>query len=102
MFRPKLSLVVASFTDADSAETGSNFSASIDWGDGTTPDSGCTLSSTTCKIMRVGSTNVFNVFGSHTYKTKNVFTVKVALTDGGGSIANAFSTARFLPTNGSH
>ena len=102
MFRPRSLIMVATFTDADGAETGSNFSATIDWGDGTTPDSGCTTSSTNCKIVRVASTNLFNVFGSHTYKTKNVFTVKVALTDSGGSIADAFSTARFFPMNGSH
>ncbi len=101
MFRPKAPLVVASFTDADASEDGSHFTASIDWGDGTTPDSGCTLSSTNCKIVREGTTNVFDVVGMHTYKTKKLFTVQVVLTDSGGSIADAFSTARFFPINAS-
>jgi hypothetical protein len=101
MFRPKLPLLVAAFTDADGTETGSHFTATIDWGDGTTPDT-CTLTLTTCQIQRVSSSNVFNVVGTHTYKAKKVFAVKVTLSDSGGSVANASSTARFFPMNGSH
>jgi len=81
------------------ASKSSHFTASIDWGDGTTPDSGCTLCSTNCKIVRESTTNVFDVVGMHTYKTKKLFTVQVVLTDSGGSIADAFSTARFFPVN---
>jgi len=93
---------VASFTDADLTETGSNFTATIDWGDGSTPDSGCTLVSVNCKIARMGSTNVFNIIGTHTYKKRASFTVKVSLIDSGGSKADAFSAARFFPINSSH
>ncbi len=102
IFRANVPVVAASFTDADLTETGSNFTATIDWGDGSTPDSGCTLVSVNCKIARVGSTNVFNLIGAHTYNKKASFTVKVSLIDSGGSKADAFSTARFFLINSSH
>jgi hypothetical protein len=97
IFRVYAPLIVATFTDADAAETGSNYTATIDWGDGTAADTGCTLVSTACKIVRVGSTSTFNVLGSHIYRRKGSFTVHVGLTDSGGSLADAFSTARFFP-----
>jgi len=103
IFRANIPVVVASFTDADLAETGSNYTVSINWGDGSPPDTGCTLSSTNCKIVRASTNpNVFNVIGAHTYKKKGGLTVQVSLTDSGGSKADAFSTARFFPINSSH
>jgi len=102
VFRANIPVVVASFMDADLGETGSNYTVSINWGDGSTPDS-CTLSTTICKIVRVSpSPNVFNVIGVHTYQKKGGFTVQVALTDLGGSQADVFSTVRFFPINSSH
>ncbi len=103
IFRANIPVVVASFTDSDLAETGSNYTVSINWGDGSPPDTGCTLSSINCKIVRVSTNpNVFNVIGAHTYKKKGGLTVQVSLTDSGGSKADAFSTARFFPINSSH
>jgi len=101
IFRANIPVVVATFTDADAAEDGSNYVATIDWGDGTT-DNNCTLNSTDCKIARIDTSNAFNVIGKHTYNKKGFYTVKVSLTDSGGSQADAFSTARFFPINASH
>jgi len=103
IFRGNIPVVVATFTDADLAETGSHYTATINWGDGSAPDNNCTLASINCKIVQVSANpNVFNVIGSHTYKKKGVFTVQVALTDSGGSVADAFSTATFFPISSSH
>jgi hypothetical protein len=98
MFRSNVPVVVASFTDADTDENGTNLLASINWGDGTT-DSG--------NIVRVGTTNVFNVMGAHNYAKKKIYTVTVTMTDsngiaGNGSIGVATSTVRFFPINASH
>ncbi len=69
--------VVARFTDADPAGTASDYSASIDWGDGnTTPADGITA----------GANNDFDVVGSHTYTQSGTFTVKVTIQDHGTPI----------------
>src|SRR5207249_3788312 len=52
LFRNNVPVVVASFTDGDLTENGSNLSATIDWGDGNT---------TSGTVTRVATTNVFNV-----------------------------------------
>ncbi|HZR28650.1 MAG TPA: hypothetical protein VFA71_07705, partial [Terriglobales bacterium] len=96
MFRSNVPVVLATFTDSDSAETGTNLSATINWGDGT-PTVGA-------GVVRVGSTNVFNVMGAHNYAKKSMYTVTVTLNDnnngaGNGSSAIAISTVTFLPRN---
>ena len=63
--------------------------AIIDWGDGTAATPGI--------VVRVGTTDVFNVVGSHAYAKKATYKIKVTMTDSGGSISYANSTARFLP-----
>ena len=90
IFRNNVPVVVASFTDGDLTENGSHLSATINWGDGNT---------TSGAVTRVATTNVFNVSGNHTYAKKGRFNVKVTLTDSGGSIAIANSTAQFFPRN---
>jgi hypothetical protein len=106
IFRANVPVVVATFTDADVTEDGTHLLAGINWGDGTAPDS-CTTSSTVCKIVRVGSTSVFNVMGAHTYAKKSAYTVVVTMDDnnngaGNGSSAGVISTATFAPMNSSH
>jgi len=91
LFRSTPPVVVATFTDADPAETGSNLSATIDWGDGTGVQPAAA-------VVPAGN-QVFQVLGSHAYASKGVFTVKVTMTDLGGSISIANSTASFLPRN---
>nr|MDP9122448.1 hypothetical protein [Acidobacteriota bacterium] len=61
---------VATFTDANTANTAADFTASIDWGDGTvTPG------------VVSGSNGSFSVSGTHTYAATGNFTVVVTLTD---------------------
>src|SRR5438309_448047 len=62
--------VVATASDADPASTGSEYEATIEWGDGST--SAGTVS---------GSGGSFSVSGSHTYAEEGSNPVKVTLTD---------------------
>lgn len=72
--------VVASFTDPDPAATAAEYSATIDWGDGTPLSSG-TISGPTG--------GPFNVSGSHTYLEEGSYTITVMITD----VDNASNTA---------
>jgi hypothetical protein len=75
---------VATFTDTDTAALASDFTAIVDWGDGT---------STTGTIS--GSNGAFTVAGSHTYAAagQDVITVTVVDTLPGTASTLAFSTA---------
>ena len=72
---------VASFSDADGGGTLSDYTATIDWGDGSS--SSGTLGS---------SAKRFVVNGSHTYATQGTYTVTVTVSDQGGSTAVATTT----------
>jgi len=75
---------VAGFTDTFLGNVASDFTATIDWGDGTTTAGTVT-----------GSAGSFNVSGAHTYSSTGTFAVKVTLTDDppGTATATANSTA---------
>lgn len=76
--------VVATFTDANSAAPGSDFTAQIDWGDGTT---------TAGSVVAAGG-GAFNVTGSHLFGEEGTSAQgSVAIHDVGGSNATATSTA---------
>ena len=77
-------VVVATFADIYTANVAGDFSATIDWGDGTT--SAGTVS---------GGGGTFSVLGSHTYATAGRDTVSVTLNDDppGTATATAVSTA---------
>lgn len=62
-------LTVATFTDADSAATAADYSATISWGDGT---------STTGTIT---GTSTFSVSGDHTYAEEGTDSISVTITD---------------------
>jgi streptogramin lyase len=89
--------VVASFTSADVNPQASDFSATIDWGDGTT---------TAATGIAPSNTGVgFNVAGTHTYATQNTYTVVVTISDVFGDTAPITSTANISgsvtpPVNG--
>ena len=77
-------VTVASFTDSDTANSPSDFAATITWGDGST--SAGTVS---------GGAGAFSVTGSHTYAGAGSDPVAVTLADdGGGASATANSTAQ--------
>jgi hypothetical protein len=61
---------VANFTDKYTGNVASDFTATIDWGDGTTSPGTIT-----------GSNGSFSVTGSHTYSTGGQFTVSVQVAD---------------------
>jgi hypothetical protein len=73
--------VIANFSDANTLGSASDFTASIDWGDGT---------SSTGTVA--GSGGSYTVSGSHTYAEAGSYTVTVAIADDGGSSASATST----------
>jgi PKD repeat protein len=82
---------VATFTDSDTSNTASDFTATIDWGD-TTVTAG-TVS---------GGAGSFTVSGTHTYASAGNFPVTVTLTDDppGTATATASGTARVSETRG--
>ena len=78
-----MSGVVASFTHADAAATASDFTATIDWGDGSAMSTGT--------ITAAG--NGFTVAGSHTYADEGSYKVTVNVVDKDGSTGTATGTA---------
>jgi RHS repeat-associated protein len=75
---------VATFTDANPNPQLNDFTATIAWGDG---------QSSSATIVANGAGG-FAVLGSHTYADKANDTIKVTITDAGGSTTQANSTAR--------
>jgi hypothetical protein len=77
-FSPSYSGATATFTDAASPSgTLSDFSASINWGDG----------STSAGTVTGSNGGPYAVSGSHTYATTGSFTITTTITDVGGSTA---------------
>jgi uncharacterized protein (TIGR03118 family) len=74
------SQVVATFVDTGGAEPAANYTATIDWGDGST-------SAGTVALSSDGTT--FDVSGSHTYTSSGRFTPTVSIADDGGAKATA-------------
>jgi uncharacterized protein (TIGR03118 family) len=78
--------VVATFTDADPAGNLSDYSASINWGDG----------SNSTGVVSSAAGGGFVVTGSHTYSEAATKTATVTVSDAGGSAATASSSADVL------
>jgi hypothetical protein len=76
-----ISGTVATFKDSNSTAPASDFTAVIDWGDGSTATG--TLS----------GTGTFSVTGAHTYTDDGSFTITVTLTEDAPGSASAASTA---------
>ncbi len=79
---------VANFTDADPAGIASDYTATIDWGDGT-PTSAGTIAP---------SGGGFVVNGTHQYTTVGPRTVTVTITDAGGATTTVLSSAAVSAT----
>ncbi len=77
------SQTVATFTDPDGPDAVQNYSASIDWGDGSQP--------TTGTIVLFGSS--FSVNGNHLYAEEGIFPITVTISHGTTTPAVATSTA---------
>jgi PKD repeat protein len=80
--KPAFNGVVANFTDDDPAGTVSDYTASIDWGDG----------SKSSGTIAAG----FKVNGSHTYKKSGTYKVTVTIRDAGGATVTVTSTVTIL------
>jgi uncharacterized protein (TIGR03118 family) len=89
--KPLKNVVVATFTDADPNGKPSDFTATIDWGDGHTSQG---------HVVR-DPMGGFDVKGSHQYKAPGAFAVKVQIHDGGpGAVATQFYTPSNLVSDG--
>lgn len=64
--------VVATFTDPDTTATASEYSATINWGDGTAPTAGAISGPTG---------GPFSVIGTHTYIEEGTYTITIVITD---------------------
>jgi hypothetical protein len=83
---------VASLVDGNPIAPASDFTATIDWGDGGT------------SAGTVGGTGPFTISGSHHYLTTGFFTVTTKVTDDGGSTSTTSCTLlvyAFAPGGGS-
>jgi hypothetical protein len=78
------SATVATFTDANPNAAASDFTATIDWGDGTS----------TSGTVVAQSGGGFAVDGTHTYADEGKYAVSTTIKDVGGSTASATSSAR--------
>jgi PKD repeat protein len=74
---------VASFTDTD-GDPDSNYTATIDWGDGTSPDINVAVSP--------NNNGGFDVPGMHTYAEEGTYNVDVTITDSDGTSDSTTST----------
>jgi hypothetical protein len=74
-------VVVATFTDTDAANVAGDFTAAVDWGDGTT-----TVGTV------AGASGAFTVSGTHTYSTAGPETVTVRVADDAPGTATATAT----------
>ncbi len=80
---------VATFTDGNLAAPLGNFSAAINWGDGSPTTAGA--------ITQPGGLGTtFTVSGSHTYTAHGTYTVGVTVKDSGGSTASVSDQAQVV------
>ncbi len=80
----QLSATVATFTHADPAGTASDYTATIDWGDG---------SSSTAGTVGAAAGGGFEVKGSHTYAATGQYTTTITINDVGGAKTTATGSA---------
>lgn len=83
---------VATFTDDNPGATLTDFTATIDWGDGTPETPGV--------ITGPDDHGVFSVAGQHTYAKLGPETITVTINDDGGSQATATTCALIYATSG--
>jgi hypothetical protein len=84
---------IATFRDSDTNGTLSDYSATINWGDGTT----------TAGVIATGSAGLDQVSGSHTYLHEGAYTTSITVVDQGGATTTSQSTASIadVPLSGS-
>jgi len=86
--------VVATFTDANTFATTADYTASIDWGDGSPASTGV--------LVATATPGLFDVEGGHIYAKPGVYTTLVTVHDDGGSqvVITGSATVTDLPVTG--
>ena len=85
--QPLVDVPIATFTDPDGPSPSTQYTATINWGDGTPVDSNVTFNP-------VGTSSSFQLLGNHTYTTAGKFTPVVTITDlASPRTATAFDSA---------
>src|SRR5271157_2947538 len=82
---PSTAETAGSFFDSDTTATASNFTASINWGDGNVSPGTVTQSSTNPSLFLVSGTNV--------YASQGTYTITISVKDQGGNSTTIKSTA---------
>ena len=77
-------VTLATFHDLGGAEPAGTYTATIDWGDGVTADTG---------TVTVNGDGTLSVLGSHTYAASGSYVVKVTIQDEGGATTTAHTLA---------
>src|SRR4029077_12130752 len=78
--RPLISVPVATYVDTNPGASSRDFTATIDWGDGSPND-------TNSQVVLVGGTPsgaIFAVYGSHTFNAAGSYSIGVTVNDKGG------------------
>ena len=83
-------LTVATFTDTDPNGTAGDYTATINWGDGTITTSPAITFTSTGAATALGAS--FSVSADHTYLREGNYTAVVTINDKGGSTATTAST----------
>jgi hypothetical protein len=81
--------VIANFADANTASPASDFTATIDWNDGTTSP-GTVVAADPSLFHQTGG--VFGVQGTHTYAIEGTYHPRVSIIDKGGATTSVTST----------
>ena len=88
--QPLNNVLVATFTDSDLGNAPADFSAMINWGDGTGSSTG---------LIQPSGPNSYNILGTHIYSANGTHTINVALTDNGGTGTTLISGVRINVTS---
>jgi Domain of unknown function DUF11 len=89
--------VVATFTDPNPGAQATEFTTTIDWGDGTTSTGTVTITNSPSGLAPQAASAAFKVSGSHAFATAGEFAVNATITDKNGSTATAHSRATVGP-----
>src|SRR6202042_1135084 len=88
-------VVVAMFSETNGGPA-SDFSATINWGDGTPPTAGIVVQDS---ASTASTPATYSVLGSHVYPNSGAFTITVSIVDhNGGSPVNATNVAAVSTT----
>lgn len=97
-YRPgkRFTFIIASFRDTDPNPNLSDFTGSVNWGDGVTE-----YNFTNFTFVGDGKGG-FDVIGTHTYTTIAVYNIQVQINDAGGATASVSTPATMFPLPSSH